>query len=292
MGLVCLGYDPGGGGAHGVAALHDGQAESDTLRTGREATERLLARCRPREDVVLGVDTLTLWSSGPSGWRPADRELRAKFPLVNKSIIAPNSIFGSMPLNGAVVMRRLSEAMPGIRITETHPKVLWFALAGTPYDYADQSAQMRQRLDEWIGLGPLQCHSEHAWDALVSAYAAREWGTGTWVTDLHALPCSPEEDLVPVCPGSAHYAWPEPTPRAAGETGARIPASPPHGKPGRPSSGELWRSAAELLREAGHDDVACLIEEYRNIRGEKSGWDAWLKSNHPALWGYYEAARE
>lgn len=229
MGLICLGYDPGGGGAHGVAALHGDRVENDTLRTAREATDWLLSRCRVGEKVVLGVDTLTLWSSGPSGWRPADRELRARYPRAQNSIISPNSIFGSMPLNGAVVMRRLAEGVPGIRITETHPKVLWFALTGTPYNYADQSELMQQSLDGWIGLGPLQYHSEHAWDALISAYAAREWSLGNWLTDLHDRPASPEEDLVPVCPGSAHYAWPGSPPSTALEKECRVPV--PQGSP-------------------------------------------------------------
>ncbi len=41
-------------------------------------------------------------------------------------------------------------------------------------------------------------------------------------------------------------------------------------------------------QQAGHDDVAQQIEAYRNARNERSGWDAWLKSNFPALWDIYE----
>jgi hypothetical protein len=285
---IYLGYDPGGGGAHGVAAIDGEHVVCDTLRTAQDAIDWFRERCRDRDTAVLGVDTLTLWSSGPSGWRPADRALRATYQEVANSVTASNSLYGAMPINGAVVMRALGEDNESVTIVETHPKVLYYALTGNVYDYALQANAMIQILTEWIGLGELIVDSEHGWDALVSAYAAREWHNERWTHDLHQLPPRDNEELIPVCGGIARYAWPEavqpPSLPQGGE--AAVPAPRPAGAPrGR----DRWRVAVERLRLAGHDDVAEQIEEYRNARNERSGWDAWLRSNFPALWEVYEA---
>ena len=142
MTSIYLGYDPGGGGAHGVAAIDGNNVVCDTLLTAQSAIDWFSERCRDRDNIVLGVDTLTLWSSGPSGWRPADRALRAAYPDVVNSVTASNSLYGAMPINGAVVMRVLGEVMKNFTITETHPKVLYFAMTGDLYNYEQQSAVM------------------------------------------------------------------------------------------------------------------------------------------------------
>jgi predicted nuclease with RNAse H fold len=276
-----LGYDPGGGGAHGVAAIDGGDVVCDTLVTAQSAIDWFRERCREREGVALGVDTLTLWSSGPAGWRPADRALRAVYVDVANSVTAPNSLYGAMPINGAVVMRALSESVQGLRVTETHPKVLYFALTGHLYNYEQQAAAMVQNLSRWIGLGDVDVNSEHAWDALVSAYAARQWVSNDWPTDLHLLPQNADEELVPVFGNQSHYVWPIPIELAGVPLTHETTAPSPRGR-------DRWRVAVERLQQVGHDDVAQQIEDYRNSRNERSGWDAWLKSNFPALWAIYE----
>lgn len=281
MTSIYLGYDPGGGGAHGVAAIDGDNVTCDTLRTAQSALDWFRERCC-EQNVVLGVDTLTLWSSGPSGWRPADRALRATYADVANSVTASNSLYGAMPINGAVVMRALDDCIKHLSITETHPKVLYFALTGNVYNYEQQSADMTRNLAEWIGIGGITVESEHAWDALISAYAARQWHTNSWTDDLHRLPRSDNEELYPVYGNAAHYVWPKPISQI-GEAAPLVPR-PINPSPAR----DRWRLAVDRLQQAGHDDVAQQLEEYRNVRNERSGWDAWLKSNFPALWDIYE----
>jgi hypothetical protein len=49
---------------------------------------------------ALGVDTMTCWSTGRGGWRPADRWLRERYTDVRNSVMTPNGLAGSMGLNG------------------------------------------------------------------------------------------------------------------------------------------------------------------------------------------------
>lgn len=291
MSCLYLGYDPGGGGAHGVAAIDGRDAVCDTMLTAQSAIDWFCERCREREPSGFGVDTLTMWSSGPSGWRPADRALRAAYVDVANSVTAPNSLYGAMSINGAVVVRALCHRFKSLRISETHPKVLYFALTGDVYDYDQHADQMVQNLIEWIALGDVNVDSEHAWDALVSAFAVRQWDIDEWSNDLHQLPHNDGETLIPVHGTGAHYAWPtalplesyEQPPEGASHAPARTAgASAPRGR-------DRWKIAVERLQRAGHDDVAQQVAEYRNARNGRSGWDAWLKSNFPALWNVYEA---
>ena len=107
-----LGYDPGGGGAHGVAMIADRQAICDTVPTAQDAITWFGERCRDQAPSAVGIDTLTLWSTGPAGWRPADRALRAAYPEVAASIVPPNSLYGAMPINGVAVGAGASQDLP------------------------------------------------------------------------------------------------------------------------------------------------------------------------------------
>lgn len=75
----------------------------------------------------LGIDTLTLWSTGKSGWRPADLELRKRYKGVRNSVLPPNFLSGAMSLNGMMVMLSLRREFPDLTVSEAHPKVLYFA---------------------------------------------------------------------------------------------------------------------------------------------------------------------
>jgi hypothetical protein len=286
MSGLYLGYDPGGGGAHGVAAIDGREAMCDTMPTAECAINWFRQCCRDCEPSAFGVDTLTLWSTGPAGWRPADRALRAAYPAMAASVTAPNSLYGAMPINGVAVALALCHEFKKLKVTETHPKVLYFAIAQSEYDFAQRRDHMVQSLVEWIALGPCAVGSEHAWDALVSAFAARQWDTGKWPNDLHQLPCGEGERLILPQELESHYAWPEAVPQAPLEQElTRVPtASKQGGAVNTPGGRDRWKIAVERLERAGHDDVAQQIAEYRNARNERAGWDAWLKSNFPALW--------
>lgn len=265
--------------------IDDGQAICDTVATAEHAINWFRGRRRDREPNAFGIDTLTMWSTGPAGWRPADRALRAAYPAVVTSVTAPNSLYGAMPLNGIAVAIALLRVFTRLKITETHPKVLYYALAKSVYDFAQRRDYMVNDLVGWVALGSCNVGSEHAWDALVSAYAARQWDMTNWQTDLHQMPCDEGETLIPAHGTDAHYAWPEAMPQER----LRAPHGPRQGKRESARRGrDRWRVAVECLERAGHDDVAQQIAEYRNARNERAGWDAWLKANFPALWDLVE----
>ena len=82
-----------------------GKSPISTLRwRAVRATLRVRVRFEPDG---IGVNTLTAWSTGRAGWRPADRWLRYRYPEVRNSVASPNSLFGSMALNGMSVLMSL-----------------------------------------------------------------------------------------------------------------------------------------------------------------------------------------
>lgn len=141
IGRCYLGYDPGGNGKHGVAAIcvqADAvvKIELDTVDAASDVLKWFLCQnriARLGPAVGIGVDTLTYWSGGNSGWRKADIHLRDIYPDVKGSVASANSLYGSMGLNGMFVLRRLRDRNQCLYVTETHPKVLHRALFCEPY---------------------------------------------------------------------------------------------------------------------------------------------------------------
>ena len=146
---------------------------SRDMPTAEHALDWFRERYRDQEPSAFGIDTLTLWSTGPAGWRPADRALRTAYPAVATSVTAPNSLYGAMPINGIAVAMVLCKAFERLRITETHPKVLYFALTQSVYDFDQCRDQMVQDIIDWVAVGPCEVGNDHAWDAIASAFAAR-----------------------------------------------------------------------------------------------------------------------
>jgi hypothetical protein len=206
-----IGYDPGGNGRHGVAELHlkDGEltrAETQTMLTAEDVIS--LIEESPHI-AALGVDTLSCWSTGPSGWRAADRWLRQRYPAVHNSVVNANGLFGSMGLNGMAVLLVARCRHPGMLITETHPKVLYYHMTARRYDYAGERASMDSTLAAAFGKA-IAPANHHEWDAALSAYAALEALTGRWAHDLLGAPTEADERLIWPCEG-VHYFWPEPS---------------------------------------------------------------------------------
>lgn len=206
------GYDPGGNDKHGLAIgkYEDGHCisiEIDTLPYAESVIDRLLS---VPGLLALGVDTLVCWSTGRSGDRPADKWLRSHYSGVRNSIQSPNSLYGAMALSGASVISSLNRERPGLHITETHPKVLYYALSGEKYD-ATVPDNMKRSLSEWLGC-ETDIRNEHQFDAAISVYAAYKGLRGDWTRDLFDDKESGGEDtaLRLICPaGTAHYWWPE-----------------------------------------------------------------------------------
>lgn len=214
---VVLGYDPGGNAKHGVAAIvvdsnfvATANIESDTVATAEDAVSWFGKRLTGPSSALagVGVDTLTLWSSGPSGLRPADAWLRHQpgLALAADSVVSPNGLRGAMVLNGMTVLLALRATFPNVPITETHPKVLYLQQAGVKWDWG-QRARMVPWLEQQVGQKFASAPDEHAWDAAASAWAAACGFGRRWSRDLHQLPTGPGQRLVsPV--GQTFFYWP------------------------------------------------------------------------------------
>lgn len=202
------GYDPGGNGSHGLAICRFENSVPTEISISTEQTaESVLRKLTEREDLVgIGVDTLTYWSSGPSGWRPADRWLRQRYPSITNSIASANSLYGSMGLNGMSVLLALRQRSNAINISETHPKVLWFELIGKKYDYESSSGEMNEYVGRELGLS-LETKNDHEWDAVISVLALWRGLAGRWKLDLHGSDILNNERLVMPC-GKTNYWWP------------------------------------------------------------------------------------
>lgn len=202
-----IGYDPGGNGHHGLArlVLKNGSIQEGTTETLDNSEQVIKVAQEQRTLVAVGVDTLTCWSTGPSGWRPADRWLRQKYREVQNSIVSPNGLYGSMVLNGMGLLVSLRNQRPDLFITETHPKVLFWFLKREKYDYENKTALMDKMLMNNLGVR-ISPANNHEWDSAISAFAALQSVMGIWKHDLHKI--ASEERLVSPC-GSTHFFWPE-----------------------------------------------------------------------------------
>jgi hypothetical protein len=204
-----LGYDPGGNGKHGVAALSvDGSyTPMKIIVQTQETVNDAIGWFLQFGDVCgIGIDTLTKWAAGKSGWRPADLWLRNQYPNIALSIAAPNSLYGSMTIGGMVVKRWFFNRYPRAVISETHPKVLYFALRNQMYDWVNSSSEMSGFLSEKLGIA-CEAGNDHEFDSALSCYAVLEHLRGCWKKDLHAEPDSTCGSCIEPF-GKSVYAWP------------------------------------------------------------------------------------
>ena len=220
-----IGYDPGGKGKHGVAkaTVQDGAIRDVTMETKSTVEDAVKFVLGSGGSLLgLGVDTLTCWATGESGLRPADRWLRTQYERVQKSVIAPNSLYGAMSVNGLALLAAVQQSFPNqdLFVTETHPKVLYYALSGECYDYgenegegqeqrAKSKALMNDRLSQWLGVQVAPANS-HEWDAAISILPIVRGLDGSWPRDLHGLRIRDDERLVNPSGWRAHYFWPDP----------------------------------------------------------------------------------
>ena len=205
-----IGYDPGGNSHHGLAILRVEAGQPSALAIETCVTvEEVLRRVEPIEDLLgAGVDTLTCWSTGPSGWRPADRWMRQQYPAdVARSVTSPNSLYGSMSLSGMSVLCTLRQLDPTLPISETHPKVIHSVLWGCRYNYVRDAQGMDNTLAAVLGLA-IHTANDHEWDAAVAAYSMLSALRGDWRYDLHQLAPGPDERILMPC-GPTQYVWPE-----------------------------------------------------------------------------------
>lgn len=204
-----VGYDPGGNSKHGLAIFEyrDGRiidVQITTYNTALDVFERV-SKCF--NILGVGIDTLTCWNMGESGWRPADKWLREKYPSIQNSVASPNSLFGSMGINGMSVLISLRGKFREIPVSETHPKVLYYAMSGNKYKYSSSSVEMDRFLSVAMECD-IKTENDHEWDAVISVYALYQGIVGCWVHDLHQLPSESQEHMVKPA-GETQYWWPE-----------------------------------------------------------------------------------
>lgn len=204
------GYDPGGNDAHGLAQLDvlDGRSIKTacfTAGTVGEAIETILSQPKP---LGLGIDTLTAWSLGSAGWRLADHRLREEYLTIQNSVISPNALFGSMAISGMALLLAVREKWPELTISETHPKVVYFALTQRKYQDDDRSIRTKQlmRLPEFKGTDFGNPQTDDEWDAVLGAHCVRMGVERRWTLDLHETAGS----LHVIHPaGPTSYFWPK-----------------------------------------------------------------------------------
>jgi hypothetical protein len=220
--MFIVGYDPGGNGAHGVAILkvreenarwHPLDLQVRTADSLRDAVAWVDEKCRDGRIVAVGVDSMTEWSSGASGWRSADIWLKDTYPDVTHSVVSPNSAFGSMSVNGAGFLILLAPRLraDSAMITEAHPKVCYFALAKKKHKWASERLEMEAWLLKELEVAePAGAFGnlDHGFDAGIAVLAALRGINGDWIFDLHDLPGSNRQSRVEFG-GPSHYWWPE-----------------------------------------------------------------------------------
>ena len=204
-----IGYDPGGNSNHGAAffTYDNGKLINKDICTLTNANEVIEQSENYNNIIAIGIDTLTCWSTGHSGWRPADRWLKNTYHNITNSVVSANSLFGSMGINGMSVLIHMRENNPNIKITETHPKVLYYAIANEQYNYENNHTIMDSFLSNVLKT-EITTNNDHEWDAAISVYAAVNGMLGIWATDLHQLSPSQNEKTITPC-GNTNYWWPQ-----------------------------------------------------------------------------------
>jgi len=120
--------------------------------------------------------------------------------------MSPNTLSGSMGINGMSVLIEVAKKFENIKLSETHPKVLYYALTQQKYDYQLNNNEMDQYLSDKLGI-EFETKNDHEWDAVISAYALLMGIVGTWKYNLHKLPLKQGRIIKPC--GKTFYYWPE-----------------------------------------------------------------------------------
>ena len=197
-----LGYDPGGGGKNGVAALRiadDGTTferppETRTLRDVEEVCRWLRAHRRAE---ALGIDTLLAWSR--KGDRACDKALRERYPEHRNSVIAQNALCSAMTING-IIVARLGYHLGLPLLVESHPKLVlraWLEdhMAGTEFAKWHEPLCQKKTGDQEA-------------DAFVAAWCASRWHFELWTVNLYDAFAEQGKLVFPA--REAVYPWPEP----------------------------------------------------------------------------------
>lgn len=201
-----LGFDPGGQLAGtGVALLSIGEGPprclTDCVESVDDGFKWSLDKLEGQEPSAVGLDTFLFWETGKGGWRAADRWLREKYPEVRNSVLSSNTAAGAMSIQGMALAILIRRVWPKAELIETHPKVLYYALAERKYEWP---SDMSEWLLKKIKCTPLEIPNDHCWDAALSAWAAFKGYGHYWKRNLRELTSNPIEPA-----GPCAFWWPE-----------------------------------------------------------------------------------
>lgn len=150
---------------------------------------------------AVGIDAFLFWETSRCGWRAADRWLKATYSPVTRAVLPSNSVQGAAAIQGMALGIRLRQLWPAVMLTEAHPKVLYYALSGSRYEWTPKVGRW---LLETIGTpGDSGIQTQNEWSALVSAWTAMMGHTQTWKVDLRQQSKYAVEPAGPVA-----YWWP------------------------------------------------------------------------------------
>ena len=198
-----LGFDPGGQIGVALFTVENGQCHcaTDCVDSVERALACATSLLNSRTPNAAGLDALLYWETTKSGWRQADHWLREKYPTVRNSILSSNSMAGSMAVQGMSLAMLLRQRWRQIELIETHPKVLYYALAKRKYKWP---LGMRAWLLNEMNCVSIDIANDHCFDAALSAWAAFKGHTRCWNRDLRALSDAPIEPS-----GPCAFWWPE-----------------------------------------------------------------------------------
>lgn len=195
---IWVGADPGGMNSFGLSLLDaDGAASCGTVSSVDEAVSWITDRVGGDVFGGIGIDAPLWWSSGPGGGRLADRWIRDKYRIASGTVQSVNSLRGAAIAQALLLIERMRERIPELKVTETHPKALLIAME---LDFKSFCARFEILAPDV---------NEHERDAAIGAVAAREGFEARWNRDLSTTRSDFEQDPANYWLAPVHYYWPD-----------------------------------------------------------------------------------
>jgi len=190
--MIVVGFDPGGAGGgtgkSGVAIINYCNSKNITANVKTvnsvEMALKWVGEFKYSSIDALGVDTLLSWSSYKGGWRSVDKYLRRAYPNVKNSVISPNALYGAMALQGVLLAIKLKLVYKDLVLNETHPKVQYYSILQTKYNWNANNTSMSSWLLQRIGISNIVINNDNEWDALFSAWATYMGVHKLWTKNL------------------------------------------------------------------------------------------------------------
>jgi hypothetical protein len=203
--MLFVGLDPGGDGQFGwgvvagsacpLALVHSGCARDAASVVG--ALQEAIGSSGVVQGV--GIDSPLFWT--PTGARRVDRIVREAIKEAGArnaggTVQHVNSLRGACLTQGVVAAHLLRQAMPGVRITEAHPKALLWLIKVARHGRWVRDVAM-EHLTEFVTCD-VSGLSEHERDAVLGAVAA--WAMVMAAPGWRDIAREEEHAFVPVPP--------------------------------------------------------------------------------------------